>query len=117
RVPGCPHRLAPLATHLETQRDAVLAFARALDADLGELARAFRVPVELVREVLQVEALEPRRPARWQRQAVLRQRLRGCFYPLQQAGADLARQTVRARSVVENLNSRLRGYFFLRRQF
>jgi hypothetical protein len=35
---------------------------------------------------------------------------------LSQAVAALARGTVRARSVLENLNSRLRNYFFLRRQ-
>ena len=32
-----------------------------------------------------------------------------------QAAAEVARQTVRASSLVENLNSRLRNYFFLRR--
>ncbi|MFH1266089.1 MAG: hypothetical protein ABIK89_10205 [Planctomycetota bacterium] len=32
------------------------------------------------------------------------------------AAAEVARQTVRASSLVENLNSRLRNYFFLRRQ-
>src|SRR3972149_3008301 len=35
--------------------------------------------------------------------------------PLHEALSELARLTVRASSVIENLNSRLRGYFFLRR--
>jgi hypothetical protein len=43
------------------------------------------------------------------------QQLRGRFFELSEAVAAVAAQTVRARSVVENLNSRLRNYFFLRR--
>ena len=37
------------------------------------------------------------------------------FYPVSVAVAELAEHTVRASSVIENLNSRLRNYFFLRR--
>jgi hypothetical protein len=115
RVPGCRHRLEPVVKHLVAQRDDVLAFARILDAELGELAAEFQVPPELPREVLQVEALDPRRPRRWQREAELRQRLGGRFFALWEAVGAVARQAVRASAVVENLNSRLRHYFFLRR--
>ena len=37
------------------------------------------------------------------------------FFPLSEALNELAQRTVRANSVIENLNSRLRNYFFLRR--
>ena len=47
--------------------------------------------------------------------AVLQKRLRGRFHDVQAAVAALAAGTVRASSLVENLNSRLRSYFFLRR--
>jgi hypothetical protein len=116
RTGGCPHRIAPVATHLVTQRDAVLAFGDALDAQLQEVAEDFQVPVAIARQVLHVEALEPRQPQRWQQEAVLRQRLGGRFHCLRAAVVPLAQGTVRASSVIENLNSRLRGYFFLRRQ-
>ncbi len=43
------------------------------------------------------------------------QELRGRFHAVQLAVAALAEETVRASSLVENLNSRLRSYFFLRR--
>jgi hypothetical protein len=42
--------------------------------------------------------------------------LGGRFHGLFEAVAALARDVVRASSVAENLNSRLRGYFFLRRE-
>jgi hypothetical protein len=115
RVPGCRHRLEPVVTHLVAQRDDVLALAQALDSELGELAAEFQVPRERPRELRQVEALDPRRPRRWQREAELRQRLGGRFYLLREAVGAVARQTVRASAVIENLNSRLRHYFFLRR--
>ena len=117
RAPGCPHRIEPLVTHLDKQRDDVLAFTRVLDAELAALAVKFQVPLAMPRELLQIEALDPRRPARWQRQAFFRQRLgHDRFRLLQKAVIHLLRHTVRASSVIENLNSRLRSYFFLRRQ-
>jgi hypothetical protein len=116
RVSQCPHRLRPLCTYLANQRDEVLAFAQQLDADLDEIAKNFQVSVVLVRALLhlQTQSLQDRR--HWPREAALRAQLRGRFYPLSKAVAGVARHTVRASSVVENLNSRLRNYFFLRRQ-
>ena len=59
--------------------------------------------------------MDPRQPRRWQQEAVLRRQLGQRFHLLRAAVQDLAAHTVRASSVVENLNSRLRTYFFLRR--
>jgi hypothetical protein len=116
RAPQCPHRLDPVCTYLVNQRAAVLAFAQQLDADLGAVAADFQVPVSVVRAVLAVQQMEVCDSRRWPTEAVLRQQLRGRFYEVQVAVAAVARGTVRASSVVENLNSRLRNYFFLRRQ-
>src|SRR6202023_983534 len=116
RAPQCPHRLEPVCTYLVNQRDAVLAFAQQLDADLGAVAADFQVPVAVVRTVLAVQELNLRDSRRWPQEAALRQQLRGRFFELSAAVAVVARSTVRASSVVENLNSRLRNYFFLRRQ-
>jgi hypothetical protein len=115
RAPLCPHRLNPVCTYLANQRDAVLAFAAQLDADLATVAEEFQVPVGVVRDVLAVQALAARDVRRGPRQAALRQQLRGRFDELGEVVAAVARGVVRASSVVENLNSRLRAYFFLRR--
>jgi hypothetical protein len=112
----CPHRIRPVRTLLENQRDALLAFAAGLDQDLAALAEEFAVPVAAVRSVLQAQALPPTAARRWQLQAGLWQQLGGRYWPLQQAVAAVAAGVVRASSVIENLNSRLRAYFFLRRQ-
>jgi hypothetical protein len=116
RAPQCPHRLEPVCTYLANQRDAVLAFAQQLDADLSAVAEDFPVSVDVARAVLRAQEMDARDSRRWPAEAALRQQLRGRFYELSEAVAAVARGTVRASSVVENLNSRLRGYFFLRRQ-
>jgi hypothetical protein len=115
RQPVCPHRIGPVATYLVNHREALLAFAKQLDADLLALAGEFQLPVDVVRAVFQVHTLEEKDPRRWPREAALRSQLRGRFYDLSQAVLDVAQRTVRASSVVENFNSRLRNYFFLRR--
>jgi hypothetical protein len=111
----CPHRLGPICTYLVNQRNAALAFAKQLDAELAAVAADFQVSGAVVRAVLQVQALDLCDRRRWRAEAALRQQLRGRFYELGEAVAAVARSTVRASSVVENLNSRLRNYFFLRR--
>lgn len=115
RQSQCPHRIGPVVTYLVNHRDALLAFAKQLDADLSVLAADFQLPVSLVRVVFQVHTLEQTDPCRWSVEAALRSQLRGRFYDLSQAVLDLAHSTVRASSIVENFNSRLRNYFFLRR--
>lgn len=115
RKSQCPYRLGPLCTALVQQRSALLAFARQLDADLQRLAEDYQVSVAPVRALLQMQALDERDPRRGQQEAALRRQLRGRFYALSEAVAAVASATVRASSVVENLNSRLRCYFFLRR--
>ena len=116
REEQCPHRIRPVRTLLENQRDALLAFAAGLDQDLAAVAEQFAVPVTTVRSILQAQALPDAAAPRWQRQAGFWEHLGERFWPLQEAIAAVACGVVRASSVIENLNSRLRPYFFLRRQ-
>ncbi len=115
RAASGPQGLTLACRLLENHAADLLAFAVQLDQDLARLAEEFQVSVCWVRELLQVQSLDARQPRRWQQEAVLRKLLRDRFYPLSEAVAEVARQTVRASSVIENLNSRLRNYFFLRR--
>lgn len=111
----CPHRIGPIVRQLRNQRNDLLAFAAELDQQLASLAQDYQVATAEVRELLLLEALPLHLPTRWQREAKLRGRLGHRFFALQQAVHDIADHVVRASSVIENLNSRLRGYFFLRR--
>lgn len=113
--PLCAHRIGKVLRALANQRDDLLAFAAQLDQDLAVLAAEFQVAAETVRDVLNVELLPLDDPSRWRRQAALRSQLGSRHFSLCVAAAEVARRTVRASSLVENLNSRLRNYFFLRR--
>jgi hypothetical protein len=100
---------------LDNHRDQLLAFADQLDRDLAALAQQFEVEPSLVRDLLRQQTGNRNDPGYWQRQAEFHRRSHGRFYELQKAVRQLYRSTVRASSVIENLNSRLRTYFFLRR--
>jgi hypothetical protein len=115
RVPQAPTLLGALVTYLQGQRDDLLAFAAQLDRDFAALATAFAVAADLVRELFALQTLDLHNPRRWRRDAPVRRLLGARYYPLCQAVDEVRRRTVRASSLVENLNSRLRSYFFLRR--
>jgi hypothetical protein len=111
----CPHRIGPVRRALELQRDDLLAFAKVMDGEFAGLAEQFGVPAVLVQQLCQLEALDARGPAYWQCQGPLVAKLGTKFQPLQQAVRAAMDDVTRASSLVENLNSRLRNYFFLRR--
>ena len=115
RVSQAPRLLGPLTTYVNGQRDDLLAFAAQLDHDFSALATEFAVPGDLVRELFAVQTLDLDNPRRWYRDAPLRRLLGTRYYPLSQELDEVRRHTVRASSLVENLHSRLRSYFFLRR--
>jgi hypothetical protein len=116
REPQCAHRLRPMRTLLVNQGADLLAFAATLDQELAALAAAWQVGEAMVRALLQTQQLPERDPRRWQREAQHRQQLGGRYHGLSAAVAELSGRVVRASSLVENVNSRLRNYFFLRRQ-
>jgi hypothetical protein len=115
RVGSCPHRLGPIARLLKHRRDDLLAFARALDEELGRIAAAWGVAPDGLRRLLRARCRDQRDPRRWAEESAVRPQLRGWFHPACQAIDALIAGTVRASSLVESLNSRLRTYFSLRR--
>jgi hypothetical protein len=116
REHACSHRIGPVWKLLENQRDKLLAFTAKLDDDLSALAQDWELSVTTVREMLQLQTLSTSDPRRWRREAALRELLRGRYYGVYADVQELSERVVRASSLVENLNSRLRNYFFLWRQ-
>jgi hypothetical protein len=109
-------RLRPLCVALEKQRNDLLAFAQVLDEKLVEIAQQFDTPLFLVRAVCLLQRKKPSSNAYWTRWNQLHHLLPGKFHLLMKAVTEAMKQTPRTSSLVENLNSRLRNYFFLRRQ-
>jgi hypothetical protein len=115
RVSSCPHRITPVCRLLENQRADLLAFVEELDADILSLAGYCRVAPARIRAVLQMQALPATSAERWRRESQLRREFRDQWGTVADLVRELAAGVVRASSVIENLNSRLRSYFFLRR--
>ena len=116
RVPLGPPGVKEVCQSLQFQRETLLAFVKPLDEALAALAAQAQVPVAAVRELLWIQTRSQKSVRRWQREAAVRQQLRGRHHALSVAVARRARRVVRASRVAENLNSRLRCYFFLRRE-
>lgn len=111
-----PHRIHPVRVALENQRDELLAFAEDIDRQLIAIAQGHQASAEDVREVFELGHFAPVDPCHWQKDTELWNRL-GSRYPrVRKAVQQVVEKTVRASSMVENLNSRLRCYFFLRHE-
>jgi hypothetical protein len=112
----CPPRFKPLLRLLRNQRPGLLAFVTVLQEKLAQVAQRFGVSWPTVQALCEIEALDPQSALYWQRTGHWQMILRDRWYPIHQAVLEALAQTPRASSLVENLNSRLRGYFFLRRE-
>ena len=100
---------------LHNQRDQLLAFAGVLDQKLADIAQHFELPLQAVRDICLLHRKPPTSNAYWERWNQLHSQLSGKFYGVMKAVGKALEETPRASSMVENLNSRLRNYFFLRR--
>ena len=104
-----------LRTALHNQRDQLLAFAGVLDQKLADIAQHFKLPRQAVRAVCLLHRKPSTSNAYWEQWNLLHNQLSGKFYGVMKAVDAALQTTPRASSMVENLNSRLRNYFFLRR--
>ena len=98
---------------LRNQRDQLLAFAGVLDQKLADIADGFKLPVQAVREVCLLHRKHKTSDAYWIRWNQLHSQLSGKFHDVMEAVEKALNQMPRDSSMVENLNSRLRNYFFL----
>jgi hypothetical protein len=112
----CEHRLKPLNSVLRRHKTELLAFVQELDEEITLVANYARVPEDVVREMMAVQELPQTSARRWQRDAVLHRQLAERYHELSGLVEVLRRDVVRASSVVENVNSRLRNYLFLRKE-
>ncbi|MEO0645126.1 MAG: hypothetical protein AAFZ17_03055, partial [Cyanobacteria bacterium J06650_10] len=104
-----------LKTALHNQRHQLLAFAGVLDQKLADIAQCFELPLQAVRDVCLLHRKSNTSNAYWERWNQLHRQLSGKFHGVLKAVDTALQTTPRASSMVENLNSRLRSYFFLRR--
>jgi len=115
REPEDARRIRPVRVALQNQRDTLLAFAGVLDAKLADIGQAHAIAEPLVREACLLHRSPTISPAYWQGWNRLRAQVGRKFHALFAAVSRAMADTPRSSSLVENLNSRLRPYFTLRR--
>lgn len=108
-------RIRPMRVALQNQRDDVLAFAKVLDDKLVAIAQSHNTSEQLVRQVCLLHRWPRSSTTYWKRWNRLRSKLTDKFHLVLEAVANAMALTPRSSSLVENLNSRLRTYFTLRR--
>lgn len=108
-------KIRPVRRMLQNQRDTLLAFANTLEIRFNKLADQLGIPVYLVHAVCELQKENQTHPTYWEKRADLCNKLKGNFFEIYIAVDKILMDTPRASSLVENLNSRLRNYFFLRR--
>ena len=116
RENACRHRIEPVRKYLENHRENLLEFVPLMEKRLEHIAKEFEVPLESVMAVYRLRGLSSSSNKRWEQYNALRELLGLNFYPIETAVKEVLNNTVRASSLVENLNSRLRNYFMLRKQ-
>jgi hypothetical protein len=116
REGACRHRIEPVRKYLENHRDNLLEFVPLMEKRLERIAKEFEVRSESVWAVYRLRGLPSSSNKRWEQHNALRCLLGQNFHSIETAVSEVLDTVVRASSLVENLNSRLRNYFTLRKQ-
>jgi hypothetical protein len=112
----CPHKIEPVRKYLENHSDNLLEFVPTMETCFYEISQEFKVPLSDVLAIYQLKGLPTASRRRWEKYTVLRTKLGDKFYWVESLVDKVLDDTVRANSLVENINSRLRTYFTLRRE-
>lgn len=115
REPLYFRRIKPVRTFLKNHRNNLLAFVEEIDCGMTIIAQEFQIDPRHVRALYELQGMPFSSQSRWEQESGLRNALRVKFHPVESEIKQILSDTIRASSVVENLNSRLRNYFTLRR--
>ena len=113
--PLCLHKIQPVRKFLQNHRTNLLAFVREIDNGILAIAKEFQIDPLYARSLYELQGIPFSNQSRWEQESRLRKILKGKFYPVELEIKQILSDTIRASSVVENVNSRLRNYFTLRR--
>lgn len=112
----CKHKIEPMRKYLENHSDNIFEFVPIMEMYFNEIAQEFEVPLADVLSLYHLKGMPLTSRRRWKKDVELRGRLGQKFYWIDSLIDEILSRTVRANSLVENLNSRLRTYFTLRRE-
>ena len=111
-----PHRIRDVCIGLKNQRHLLLAFTTVLDEKLKRIALQFNCTTQTIWDICQLQRCRHEGVVYAVRSVPLLLALGDLLYAIEDAVISAMNSTERTSSMVENLNSRLRPYLFLRRE-
>jgi hypothetical protein len=114
----CPSKhVRKMITKLKNQRDDLLRFVLRNDKKLDAISKEFEIEIADLRELYELYGTPCESKHRWYQEQKLRKKIGAKFHLAEAKINAIIGETTRASSVIENINSRLRPYFFLRKSF
>lgn len=110
------HRIIPIRRLLENNKKEILHFALLIDEKWNFLSEELGVSTYLIRKMYELQSMSIENIQHYELEAFLQKRLSGKFHFVYEAVSQIESLVTRASSAIENFNSRLRNYFFLRKQ-
>lgn len=109
------YRIRPVRRVLENNKQELLYFAQELEGKLTQIANKWGIEVSDVYELSRTLSYKEERTQRWIRRVRHYNEFGETYEDIIEEVEQALSSTIRASSLVENFNSRLRSYFFLRR--
>lgn len=110
------HNITSMRTYLDNHKSNLLEFAKIMEIHFETIANESGIDLLTVFKVYELKGMSPSTGKYWEKHTKLRVELKGKFEWINSLIDHVLEITVRANSLVENLNSRLRTYFTLRRE-
>jgi hypothetical protein len=111
-----PHRIRAIRVKLKNQRNLLLAFADVLNNKFSQIAEQFSLSLETIWSLCELQRCKQSNDNYAIRSMPLQYQLAEQYDEIEDAVIAAMNTTEKTRSMVENLNSRIRPYFFLRRE-
>jgi hypothetical protein len=102
---------------LLNQHNDLILFVKEVDQKLEAIASSLKINLSIVHQVYEVQKLSEENLFRVHQENELRSMLGNIYYCVEKSIKSIIKGTFRASSAIENYNSRLRPYFFLRKDF
>jgi hypothetical protein len=110
-----PHRIQPMGIKLEDVRDLLLAFVDALGEKLAVIANQYKISMDKLWEICRLQRCEYLSDNYLLRSENIVLELNDSFEEIEDAVIAALDSTERTSSMVENLNSRVSSYLFIRK--
>lgn len=110
-----PHRIAPICAKLEDTRDLLLAFVDVLEEKFTAIAKQYQCSINIIWEVCKLQRCKYMSDKYIERSEKLVLKLGDAFEEIEDAVLLALDTTERTSSMVENLNSRISPYLFVKK--